>query len=301
MTALDGTMHWEGRHTWYRVLGGLEGGRTPVVLLHGGPGLTHDYLTPLAEALSGPAGGGRPCVLYDQYGGGRSGHRADAPAGFWTVELFLEELRLLLAHLGIEDAFHLLGHSWGGMLGLELAVTRPRGLRSLTTTGAFAASRTYISEVRGLVDALPEPTRAVILRHEAAGTTDSAAYQEAMLEFYRRHVILARPVPECLLRTVAAMREDPTVCRAMMGESEFSMTGSLRTWDIRDRLHLVQTPVLVASGRHDEVTPAAADELYEALPYAERAVLEGSSHHPHLDQPAEFLDLVRKFIDHADQ
>ncbi|MFD7447845.1 proline iminopeptidase-family hydrolase [Kitasatospora sp. NPDC059827] len=300
MTDFEATMEWHGRRTWYRILGDLDGGRPPVVLVHGGPGLPHDYLLPLAEALSGPVGGGRPCVLYDQYGAGRSGHRPDAPAEHWTVDLYLEELRLLLARLGIEDGFHLLGHSWGGMLGLELAVTRPPGLRSLTTVGAYAASRTYITEVRALVDALPEKARSVIEQHEAAGTTDSAAFQEAMLEFYRRHVILARPAPECLLRSVAAMRADPTVCLAMMGPSEFTMTGSLRDWDIRERLHLVRSPVLVVSGRRDEVTPAAADELYAGLPNAERAVLEASSHHPHLEQPAQFLELVRKFVDRAD-
>ncbi|MFJ4679691.1 proline iminopeptidase-family hydrolase [Kitasatospora sp. NPDC088783] len=298
-------LEWRRGRTWYRVVGGHPGdlpgdgegdgggGRAPLVLCHGGPGMTHDYLVPLAEAL---AAAGRPCVLYDQYGVGRSGHRPEAPAGFWTPELFVEELHALADALGLSGGFHLLGHSWGGMLALETALTRPAGLRALVLADTFASSPAYVRGVAGLLARLPAEQREVLARHEAGEPVDPAAYGEAMTAFYRRHVYRAGPAPEALRRTMAAMAEDPTVYRTMMGESEFSMTGSLRDWDFTDRLAAVDLPALVVSGRYDQVVPEAADALYRGLPRAWRLEFGASGHLPHLEEPAAFRAAVEVFL-----
>lgn len=295
----EATLRWKGLHTWYRVVsgeGGDGGDRAPVVICHGGPGLTHDYLTSVA-ALSRS---GRPCVLYDQVGNGRSDHRADAPAGFWTVELFVEELERLVEQLGIADGYHVLGHSWGGMLALELAARRPAGLRSAVVASAFASSATYSAQVTRLLAGLPVEDRETIARHEAAGTTDSPDYQEAVRAFYRRHVCRLRPVPHDLVKTLVSLDGDPTVYRAMAGPSEFTLTGTLRDWDISARLGLVTVPVLVLSGRHDEVTPAAVAPLHEGLADSRWVIFENSSHMAHLEEPDRFLDEVGAFLDQAD-
>ncbi|MGP4092203.1 proline iminopeptidase-family hydrolase [Streptomyces sp. KR55] len=291
-------MKWRGRRTWYRVVGALDGGgaQAPVVICHGGPGLTHDYLTSVAELSRS----GRSYVLYDQFGGGRSEHRPEAPSQSWTVELFVEELQALIGYLGIEDAYHLLGHSWGGMLALEHAVTRPRGLRSIVVADAFASSAAYVAGVRSLLAELPEDARQSIERHEAAGALDAQEYRQAMRVFYGRHVCRARPVPEELTRTMARLAEDPTVYEAMMGPSEFTMTGSLRDWDITSRLDRVEAPGLVVSGRHDEVTPSAVEGLWRGLPRAEWVIFEESSHMPHLEEPDRFRDAVEKFLERAE-
>ena len=278
--------------TWYRVHGDL-GAATPVVVCHGGPGLTHDYLSSLSAL-------GRPVVFYDQFGSGRSGHRPEADADFWTVQLFLDELTDLLAHLGIDGGYHLLGHSWGGMLGLELAARAPAGLRSLVVASAFARSRTYTAEVGALVAALPEDVRSAIERHEAAGTTDDVEYQEAVRAFYRLHVCRRRPVPDDVLRTLGALGHDPTVYLAMAGPSEFRLTGSLRDWDISARLEAVTAEVLLVSGRYDEVTPVAVAELHAALPDSRWELIEDASHMAHVEAPEQFFELVAKFFDGAD-
>lgn len=294
----DGTLDWDGLRTWYQVVGDLDPGatQTPVVICHGGPGLTHDYLTSLA-ALSGS---GRACVLYDQVGNGRSEHRPDAPAEFWTVELFVRELEALVEHLGIGGGYHVLGHSWGGMLALELALRRPAGLRSIVVADAFASSATYTAEVGGLVRALPADVRATIERHEAAGTTDSAEYQQVIRVFYGRHVCRRRPVPEELMRTLAALHGDPTVYQTMAGPSEFSLSGTLRDWDVTARLPEIEVPTLLVSGRHDEVTPGAVAELHRGLPAAEWVLFEEASHMPHLEEPERFRELVADFLAKTD-
>jgi len=107
--------------TWYRITGDLHSGKTPLVVAHGGPGCTHDYLLALAKL----ADTGRPVVHYDQIGGGRSTHMPERGGDFWTVDLFLDEITNLLTFLGINDRYFLLGQSWGGMLGAEHAIRRP--------------------------------------------------------------------------------------------------------------------------------------------------------------------------------
>ena len=92
-----------------------------MIICHGGPGATHDYVEPIA-ALSGS---GRACVLYDQLGNGRSDHLPDADPSFWTVELFERELTALADHLGIAERYHVIGQSWGGMLALAARARAP--------------------------------------------------------------------------------------------------------------------------------------------------------------------------------
>ena len=302
--APEGLMERQGLQTWYRVVAGAhgedahgedahgEGARLPVVVCHGGPGLTHDYLLQIAELSRS----GRACVFYDQFGNGRSGHRRGAPAAFWTVDLFVQELQSLIEHLGLAGGYHLLGHSWGAMLALELAVRHPKGLRSIVAADAFASCSAYTSQVARLVDQLPLETRSAIERHEAAGTTGSAEYQEAMRIFYRKHVCRTRPVPDEVMSTLAALGDDPTVYQTMAGPSEFHLTGTLRDWDITDRLNLVQVPVLVVSGRHDEVTPEAVEPLWRGLAGAQWVIFEESSHMPHIEEHRRFIETVAEFL-----
>ncbi len=290
----EGVLHWDSGWTWYRVEGDLGGtGPAPLVILHGGPGAAHDYL----ESIAGlDAIASRPCVLYDQIGCGRSQHLPDAPADFWSVELFVRELDALLAELGIADRYHVLGQSWGGMLGMEHAVTDPRGLRSLVVANSPASIELWVSETGRLRGELPADVQEVLSRHEQAGTTDSPEYEQAVRKFYERHLCRIVPFPDGLQRTFAQLAEDPTVYHTMNGPSEFHVIGSLRGWDITPRLAQVSVPVLVISGEYDEATPAVVRPLVEALPDVRWELFEGTSHSTHLEQPEAFLELVESFL-----
>lgn len=296
--ATEGTLLWQGLRTWYRVVGDLGGdsARLPVVICHGGPGITHDYLTSVTELSRS----GRACVVYDQVGCGRSSRLPDATTEFWSVELFLRELENLVRHLGIDGGYHVLGHSWGGMLALELALRHPRGLRSIVVADAFASSALYTEEVNRLVAGLPAQVRETIERHEGAGTTDSPEYQEAVRVFYGRHVCRRRPVPDEVLRTLMALGEDSTVYQAMAGPSEFSLSGSLRDWDVSGDLGSIDVPALLISGRHDEVTPRAVEQVHQGLRGSRWVLFEDSSHMPHVEEHQRFLDVVEGFLDHTE-
>ena len=296
----EGVLEWDGGVTWYRVEGSLGRrgeGKAPLVILHGGPGAAHDYVEPIA-GLAGSAD--RPCVLYDQLGCGRSGHLPDAPAEFWTVELFVRELASLLDHLQIAGGYHLLGQSWGGMLAMEHALMRPAGLRSLVVADSPASMALWVQEADRLRRLLPRDVQNALSRHEDAGTTDSSEYERAMTVFYERHVCRIVPFPDPLTRTFAQLAEDPTVYHTMNGPSEFHVIGSLRDWDIKPRLGGVRVPVLVISGEYDEATPAVVRPLVEALPNARWELIPDASHTPHLEKPEQFLHLVETFLSQHD-
>jgi L-proline amide hydrolase len=298
----EGRMTWEQGWTYYRVAGELHAGAAtadehgedpaPLVILHGGPGSAHDYLESIA-VLAETAG--RPCVLYDQIGCGRSQHLPDAPSDFWSPELFRHELDALLGHLGIGGRYHVLGQSWGGMLGMEHAVQRPSGLLSLVIANSPASMKLWIEETGRLRSLLPQDVQDVLTLHEQAGTTDSDDYRRAVRVFYERHLCRI-PFPDSLERSLAQVDEDPTVYETMNGPSEFHVTGPLADWDITPQLGRVEVPCLVISGEFDEATEAVVRPLVEALGDARWELFEGTSHSTHLEQPERFLALVESFL-----
>jgi L-proline amide hydrolase len=291
----EGVLEWDGYRTWYRLAGPApaDDDKAPLVILHGGPGAAHDYVEPIAELASSA---NRPCLLYDQIGCGRSQHLPDAPTELWTVELFRRELVALLSQLGIAGRYHLLGHSWGGMLGMEHALEDRLGLRSLVVSNSPASMVLWVQEANRLRSLLPVDVQETLTRHEADGTTDTDEYEQAVMRYYERHLCRIVPFPQSLQRSFAQMSEDPTVYHAMNGPSEFHVIGSLKTWDITSRLGRLQAPVLVISGEHDEATPAVVRPLVEALPDARWQSIEGVSHTPHLEQPEHYLELAETFL-----
>jgi len=287
----EGTADFRGWQTWFRIAGDLGSGKPPLVVLHGGPGMLHDYLLP----LSALAGTGRAVVHYDQIGCGRSTHLPDRGPDFWQVPLFVDELDNLLAHVGIAGGYHLLGQSWGGMLGAEHAVRRPAGLRSLVLADSPASMPLWLQEASRLRALLPPAVQATLLVHEAAGTTDTAEYQAAVRVFYDRHLCRVAWPPE-LEASFAGLGADPTVYHTMNGPSEFHCIGTLRDWSIIDRLDRIQAPTLLISGRHDEATAAVVQPFADRIPDARWTVYEESSHVPHLEEPEAFLKEVGAFI-----
>jgi L-proline amide hydrolase len=292
----EGRMSWGGHETWYRVLGELDDGseRTPVVICHGGPGAAHDYCEPIAKLHRS----GRPCVLYDQVGCGKSQHLPDAPADFWTPQLFKDELAELTRHLGIEDRHAVVGQSWGGMLAMEYALDQPAGLRAIVVADSPASIALWISEANRLRADLPPDVQETLTRHEEAGTTDDPEYEAAVRVFYDRHLCRV-PWPDYVARSFAQIAADPTVYHTMNGPSEFHVVGSLKTWDITERLREITTPTLLVSGRHDEATPLIVGQIHERIAGSEWAIFEESSHMPHVEEQEAFLERVEAFLQKA--
>ena len=286
-----GTVDFGSYETWYRVTGDLNGGQVPLVVLHGGPGAAHNYLLEIA----GLASTGRPVIHYDQLGCGNSTHLRDRGAEFWTVELFLEELANLLEKLDV-GPHHLLGQSWGGMLGAEYAVTRPSGLQSLVISNSPASMDLWVAEANRLRQDLPSDVRDALSQHEANGTTDDPAYLAATQVFYDRHVCRVVPNPPEVVATMTQLNEDPTVYHTMNGPNEFYCIGSLRTWSIIERLDAIVAPTLLISGRHDEATPGTVQPFYDRIADVRWTIFEESSHMPFVEEPEHYRDVVGAFL-----
>jgi L-proline amide hydrolase len=294
MDEREGRLEWRGHATWYRVVGKLDpdSRQTPVVICHGGPGAGHDYCEPIAD-LSGL---GRACVLYDQLGCGKSDLMPNAPVDFWAPQLFKDELTELAQHLGIADRYAVVGQSWGGMLAMELALDHPAGLRGIVVADSPASMPLWVAEANRLRSDLPLDVQVTLTRHEKEGTTEDPAYQAAVAVFYERHVCRIVPMPHCVARTFAQVAANPTVYHAMNGPSEFHVVGSLKTWDITDRLREITTPTLLISGRFDEATPLIVSEIHQRIPGAQWVIFEESSHMPHVEEPEAFLEAVESFL-----
>jgi L-proline amide hydrolase len=295
---MDGHLERDGHRTWYRIVGELDpgAGRAPVVICHGGPGATHDYVAPIAELSRF----GHACVLYDQLGNGRSDHLPDADPSFWTTQLFKDELGALVSHLGIDGRYHVVGQSWGGMLAMDHALDHPPGLVSVVAADSPADADAFARGAVGLLDTLDPDTKATILRHEEAGTTDDPEYAAAVLEFYKRYVCRLDPWPEELVRSFDAMEADPTVYGTMNGPSEFTVIGPLREFDLTDRLGEFDVPLLLVSGGYDEVRPEVVADVHERVPGSRWELFEESSHTPHLEEPERFLEVVSGFLADAE-
>jgi len=292
----EGHAGFRDYRTWYRITGDLEGAKPPLVILHGGPGCTHDYV----DSFKGLAKGERAVVHYDQLGNGRSTHLRDKGADFWTPQLFLAELDNLLGHLGIAQRYHLLGQSWGGMLAAEHAVRRPKGLKALVIADSPASMELWLQAANELREKLPREVQATLIAHEKAGTTSSAEYAKAVRVFYDRHVCRV-PWPPEVARTFAAIEEDPTVYHTMNGPSEFHVVGNLKSWSIIDKLDRIQAPTLLISGRHDEATKATVQPYADHIPDVRWTIFENSSHMPHVEETERCLQVVGEFLAQHDK
>jgi L-proline amide hydrolase len=116
------------------------------------------------------------------------------------------------------------------------------------------------------------------------------------MEFYKRHVCRLDPWPDEVVRSFAAMENDPTVYGTMNGPTEFTVVGTIADFDITDRLGEIDVPVLLVSGEHDEVRPEVVAAMHERLRDSEWALFEDSSHMPHVEEAARFLEVVSAFF-----
>lgn len=263
-----------------------QGGGAPLLCLHGGPGMPHDYLEPLAEMSDE-----RPVIFYDQLGCGRSPAASDVE---WTVDRFVEELAAVRSQLGLSEVV-LFGNSWGGMLAIRYMLDRPNGVRALILSSAPPSVSQWLADAAMLRSDLPSPVREVLRIHEAGGHYACPEYQGAVAEFYRRHLCRVSPWPECIERTFAGMGGE--VYMAMWGPSEFGpVPGALRDWEMLDRLSEIGVPTLVTCGRFDEATPQHMGMLAAGIPGAELAIFEASSHTAFIEETPAYLARLRAFL-----
>ena len=291
----EGTIPYAGGETWYHVVGeGEDPGKLPLLCLHGGPGANWLHMKPY-EVLADE----RTVVFYDQLGAGNSAVAEPHDPAMWKPELFVEEVGAVREALGL-DRVHILGHSWGGMLGMQYAATQPEGLVSLIVESSPPSVPAWMAELGKLRAELPPEVDATLRKHEEAGTFTDPEYADAVMVFYKRHLCRVDPWPDWLVQCFSRLEANPEVYHAMNGPSEFHVIGTLRDWDVTPQLGRIEAPTLLFCGRHDEVTPASVERAHRAIPGSEFVVLEDSSHTAQAEQPEETFALVRDFLRRAE-
>jgi proline iminopeptidase len=215
----------------------------------------------------------------------------------WTVDRFVEELAQVRTALGL-SRMHLFGSSWGGMLAMQYTLDRRPELESLILCGSPASMIRWVKDCDELLAAQPAEVRQAIREHEEAGFTACPEYQAAILGFYREHVCRLSPWPAGLERSFA--EAGYAVYNTMNGPSEFTVTGTLKTWDIMDRLPEIGVPTLLVGGRYDECRPGHLEEMHRRIDGSRLVIIENASHLCFAEQPEEFTGLVNSFLDSRD-
>jgi L-proline amide hydrolase len=189
-----------------------------------------------------------------------------------------------------------LGQSWGGMLAMQYAATRPAGLASLTVASSPARMVDWEAAADDLRRQLPPDVQEVLARHESAGTTDAPEYAAAVTVFYRRHVCRLDPWPPCVARAFEKVAANPEVYQTMWGPSEFHVTGVLKGWDVSADLHRVDCPTLVTSGLYDEASEAVVEPIVRLIPGARQVLFRDSSHMSHVEDADLFVRTLAEFL-----
>ena len=285
----EGYMPFRGYQVYYRIVGERQEGKAPIILLHGGPGSTHNYF----EVLDQIAETGHQVIMYDQLGCGKS--YVEGHPELWKTETWVDELDALRKHLHL-DQVHLLGQSWGGMLALAYVCERhPQGIRSLILSSTNPSASMWVKEQHRMVKYLPEKEQEAIAKAEATGNFEDKAYKKAIAHYMEQRC--AAPVtadsPECLRREKKA----GTLAYIYgWGPNELNATGDLKDFEYLDKMKSIDLPTLVISGSDDLCSPAIAKAMTDALPNGKWELFVGSRHMPFVEDHAHYCKVLAEWL-----
>ena len=263
-------------------------GDETLLCLNGGPGLPCDYIRDCHSWISDK---GYKVIAYDQLGCGQSDKPKDKQ--LWNVKRYANELNTIIEALNLNN-IHLLGQSWGTILGLEYAVTYPNVVKSMIMDNGVSDVPHLISELNRLRQALGSETVKMMLRHEAEGTLDHPEYQAAITILNYRHVCRLDEWPESIHASLNDWNMD--VYETMQGPNEFLYIGNLKEWNRINEMKDVKTNTLITVGMHDELPPSCALKMNNALSNSIIKVFKNSSHMPFYEEPDKYFKTLINFI-----
>lgn len=289
MNITEGYMPFRGYQTYYRIAGDPDSKKIPLVLLHGGPGSTHNYM----ELFDCLAADDRMIISYDQLGCGNS--YVEGRPDLWTADTWVDELEALRMHLGLKTV-HLLGQSWGGMLAITyISDRKPEGIQSVILSSTLPSSQLWGKEQHRMIKFMSQEDQDAIARGEATGNYDAPDYIVANDNFMERHCAgaPAPDAPECLRRPKRTGRESYVVA---WGPNEFTPLGTLMHWDYTEKLKEWTVPALVVSGTNDLCTPLIAKTMYDNIPNAKWELFDGCRHMCFAEDTPRYMDMMRKWL-----
>ena len=280
---------YKGFHTFCYTFGNVNKG-IPLIILHGGPGGCDERYEPLEQL----ADKGIPLIFYDQLGCGYS----KVPKGnesLWDFKLYLDELENVIKYFGLEK-FHILGHSWGGMLALEWATTREhKGLEKLILFSTLPSTKIWNDEHLALIENYPESEKKAIINDFQGLEADKKYLKLGLRRFYREHLGKKKDKKYKYSRK-RFPKTNKEIYGKMWGKSELFGTGTLKDWDTISKLKTIENETLILSGRLDESTPKMNELMNREIKNSKWVVLEKSHHGGYAEEPEVVLDEIYKFI-----
>lgn len=265
-----------------------------VLLLHGGPGATHDFFLNFAGYL--PAAE-IEFYYYDQLGS----YYSDQPDDdrLWTIPRFVEEVEQVRQALGLdEDNFYLYGQSWGGMLAMEYALAHQEHLKGLIISNMTASIPSYNEYAREVImPGLDQEALAEIQALEAAEDYANPRYEALMFEHHYTKHVLRKPLEEWPVDVMLGFRHlNYPLYLLMQGPSELGANGRLVNWERREDLHRITVPTLVMAAEYDTMNPAELKWMSEQMPQGQYHVCPDAGHVTWYDAPECYFPALIKFI-----
>jgi proline iminopeptidase len=293
-TVKEGFMPFHGLRTYYRIVGEASQ-KPPLVLLHGGPGSSHNYFEVLDDLAERDQ---RQLIMYDQLGCGQSSQPDDQADLFYNKKNWAEELSSLRKYLGLKK-IHLLGQSWGGMLAIiYLCDYQPDGVRSVILSSTLSSAKLWASELHRLQHYLPQAEQAAIKDAESRHDFTGQAYEKANDHFMAEHVIAPSPdLPEPVRRKKIGGQ---IAYLTGWGPNEYSPEGNLHNYEYTNQLKKITQPALITSGTDDLCTPLVAKTMFDALPNARWELFQGCGHMPFVQETDRYLDLLQAWLNEHD-
>jgi proline iminopeptidase len=268
----------------------IGSGKVKVLLLHGGPGASHEYLEAMESFLPQA---GIEIYYYDQLGCGNS-DQPDDPA-LWTLPRYTQEVEEVRLGLGLEN-FVLYGHSYGGVLAMEYALHYQQHLRGLVISNMAAGTKSYLKRTAELKQKLlPAAKLARFNALETKHSYDSPEYQKILMEdLYSKMICRIQPWPEPVERSFRHLNEK--IYAQIQGKSEFEVTGSMKDWERWDRLHEIKVKALTIGAKYDEMDPRDMQKMATLMPNASSFICENGSHLCMWDDQAVYFKNLLQFL-----
>ncbi|WP_243680137.1 proline iminopeptidase-family hydrolase [Vulcanisaeta souniana] len=190
----------------------------------------------------------------------------------------------------------MLGHSYGGMLALAYALKYQDNLVGLIISNGLSSIPLTVQEMRRLIEELPERYRNAIKKYEQIQDYQNPEYLEAVQYFYKQHVTRLDELPEPVKVSFEYAQKRRTYAIMNGPPNEFTITGTIKDFDITDQLHKIRVPTLIITGKYDEVTPRIAELMSSKIRDSRLVLFEKSSHMPMWEEKDKYLAVVRDFI-----
>ena len=260
----------------------------PLVVIHGGPAMTHDYLLTLQEIAIK-----QPVIYYDQLSADNSNQAQNINQDFkWDLNYFVHQFSELIKILEL-NSFDLLGHAWGAAIAVTYAASKQQNLHKLILASPWLSAAQWSYDVNEVALELAPEIHQILVECENHNRLDDSQYLQAKDKLYKNYFCRIQ-IPKILQDSMDKLNKE--VYQSMWGKYETKIVGTLKNVDLFHELSLINVPTLITCGRYDVARPETMLMVAEEIDGSKLEIFEQSSHFPHLEEQEKYLDVVLNFL-----